>query len=93
MVHELFYKMPRSLLPAVVKQVADFVLGLSSAQGTMDTGALVMTAAELLPDTAIELIMNPVMRMLREDAETLQGVYRNILLLRVDPIKPCGRWI
>jgi hypothetical protein len=75
MVHELFYKMPRSLLPAVVQQVADFVLGLSSAQGAMDAAALVMTSAELLPDTAVELIMNPVMRMLREDADTLQGVH------------------
>ena len=73
MVHELFYEMPPSLLPAAVQQVADFVLGLSSAQGTMDAGALVMTSAEVLPDTAIQFIMNPAIKMLREDAGTLKG--------------------
>lgn len=74
MVHELFYKMPPSLLPAVVQQVADFVLGLSSAQGTMDAGAFVMTSAEMLPGSAIEVIMTPVIKLLREDAETLKGM-------------------
>ena len=73
MVHELFYKMPPSLLPAVVQQVAEFVLGLSSAQGAMDAGALVMASAEMLPDTAMELIMNPAIKLLQEDADTLKG--------------------
>lgn len=74
MVHELFYKMPRSLLPSVVPQVAEFVLGLSSAQGAMDAGTFVMASAELLPDATIQSILTPVVNLLRDDAKALRGV-------------------
>jgi hypothetical protein len=90
MVHELFSKMPSSLVPAAVEQVANFALGLTTASSAMDTGAFIMTAADVLPAAAIELIMAPVLRILQEDAATLKGTVPRLALPRgCRPITVC----
>ena len=73
LVSELFRKMPRDVALVALHKVRDFAMSATEPQQATDALLIVGAASRRCPDEADRALLQPLLRMVEEDAQGLQG--------------------
>jgi hypothetical protein len=73
MVVELFRKMPQDVAQTALAKLRNFAMAVTEPQQASDALHVVSSAARRCPEAAERLLLQPLLRMIEEDAASLQG--------------------
>ena len=73
MVRELFRKMPHEVALVALHKVRDFALSATEPQQAADAMHIVAAACRRCRDESQEALLQPLLRLIEEDAQGLQG--------------------